>query len=185
MTSEAVRETERANDNEDRDAKTLATSMPDDVEEAARKLLEVASDKRVQIASAESCTGGLLASLLTDVEGYSGAFERGFVVYTPEAKCELLGIERQMVDDCGVVSRDVALALAKSALNRSNAGLTVGITGFAGPGGEDDEEGLVHIAVARRGGDVDHREMHFGELGRGGVRIATIRTAIEMMRAAL
>lgn len=170
---------------ENRDAKTLATAMPDDVETAARELLKSASDKRVQLASAESCTGGLLASLLTDVEGYSGAFERGFVVYSPEAKCELLGLERDMVDDCGAVSRDVALALAESALDRSRAGVAVGITGFAGPGDEDDEEGLVHIAVSRREGGTSHREMHYGAIGRGGVRIETIRTAIEMMHEAL
>ena len=176
---------EIAADNDDRDAKTLATALPDDVETAARELLKEASDKTVQLASAESCTGGLLASILTDVEGYSGAFERAFVVYSPEAKCELLGLEREMVDDCGAVSRDVAIALAKSALDRSRAGLAVGITGFAGPGGEDDEEGLVHLAVSRRDGDTSHREMHYGSIGRGGVRIETVRTAIEMMREAL
>ena len=184
MSSAEAREGQH-DDHEDRDAKTLATSMPDDIEAGARELLKEAAEKRVQLASAESCTGGLLASLLTDVEGYSGAFERGFVVYSPEAKCEMLGLKREMVDDCGAVSRDVALALAESALDRSNAGLAVGITGFAGPGGEDDEEGLVHLAVCRRDGETNHREMHYGSIGRGGVRIETIRTAIEMMRAAL
>ena len=166
-------------------ARTLSPALPDDVERAALDLLRACERAELSLASAESCTGGLLASVLTDIEGHSAGFERAFVVYSSRAKCELLGLAEAMVDDCGAVSEEVARALAESALERSRAGLAVGITGFAGPGGEDDEEGLVHIAVARRGAGTTHREMHYGPIGRGGVRIEAIRTALAMMRAAV
>ena len=166
-------------------ARTLSPILPDDIERAALALLEAAGERGVSIASAESCTGGLLASVLTDVEGHSSAFDRAFVVYSPRAKCELLGLADEMVENCGCVSEEVARALAESALERSSAGLAVGITGFAGPAGEDDEEGLVHLAVAREERETEHREMHYGAIGRGGVRIEALRTALEMMRAAL
>ena len=164
---------------------TLSTALPDDVERAARDLLAAADDAGIGLATAESCTGGLLASILTDVEGRSSVFERGFVVYSPTAKCELLNLEEKMIDDCGVVSEEVARALAEAAVERSHAHLAVGITGFAGPGGPGDEEGLVHIAVAREGRETCHREMHYGAIGRGGVRIGVVRTALGMMRAAV
>lgn len=167
------------------DTETLSTTLPDDVEAAARELLEAANERQVPLASAESCTGGLLASILTDVEGKSSVFERGFVVYSPKAKCQVLNLSERMVEDCGVVSEEVARALAEAAVELSEAELAVGITGFAGPAGEGDEEGLVHLAVAREGRDTVHREMHYGAIGRGGVRIACVRTAIEMMHDAL
>ena len=164
---------------------TLSTSLPDDVEDAARDLLEAASEAELGLTSAESCTGGLLASILTDVEGRSSVFERAFVVYSPEAKCELLGLKREMVDDCGAVSEQVARALAEAALDRSNAQVAVGITGFTGRGGPNDEPGLVHLAVARHGADTRHEEHHYGDIGRGPARIRTVRDAIRMMREAI
>ena len=112
-------------------------------------------------------------------------FERAFVVYSPKAKCQMLNLSEQMVEDCGVVSEEVARALAEAAVELSEAKLAVGITGFAGPAGEDDEEGLVHLAVHRQGGETLHREMHYGAIGRGGVRIESVRTALEMMREAI
>ena len=166
-------------------ADTLSTALPDDIERAARDLLDAAAGADVALATAESCTGGLLASILTDVTGHSSIFERAFVVYSSEAKCELLGLDDRMVCDCGAVSEEVARALAEAALERSRAGLAVGITGFAGPAGPDDEEGLVHLAVAREGADTVHRAIHCGAVGRGPVRIAAIRAALEMMREAL
>ncbi|MBO0749526.1 MAG: CinA family protein [Porphyrobacter sp.] len=137
------------------------------------------------LATAESCTGGLLAALLTDIRGRGHVFDRGFVVYSKDAKCDLLGIARDKVDTCGEVSEAIAREMANGALRRSLADVAVSITGFAGPGGPDDEEGLVHFACARRNGETCHREEHFGAIGRDGVRIAALETALEMIGQAL
>jgi len=166
-------------------ADTLDPALPPDIQHRADKVLELACDKELMLATAESCTGGLLAALLTDVPGCSHAFERGFVVYTDDAKCELLGLDRGMVEAHGAVSREVALAMAEGALRRSNAHLALSITGFAGPGGEDDEEGLVHFGCARSGRPTRHREEHFGARGRQDIRLAALKTALEMLEQAL
>jgi nicotinamide-nucleotide amidase len=167
------------------ETETLSPALPTSIEEAARRALERASDAGLMIATAESCTGGLLASLLTDVEGVSSAFERGFVVYSPEAKCELLHIARDVVDGCGAVSHDVAIAMAEGALAASHADVAVSITGFAGRGGPDDEPGLVHFGCARTGRATDHRCEHFGDIGRGPVRVKCLEVALEMLEKAL
>lgn len=166
-------------------AETLDPALPTEVQERADKVLELACDKELKLATAESCTGGLLAALLTDVPGCSHAFERGFVVYSKAAKCDLLGLDRAMVDNCGAVSKSVAVAMAQGALRRSEADVTISITGFAGPAGEGNEEGLVHFACARREGETCHREEHYGPIGRQGVRLAALETALEMLEAAL
>jgi nicotinamide-nucleotide amidase len=159
--------------------------LPQRIGHAARDLLEAASAAEFKLAVAESCTGGLLAAVLTDVEGYGHVFDRGFVTYSEDAKCELLGVDRALIARCGAVSQDVALAMARCALEGSQADLTAAITGFAGPGGDDEEEGLVHLAVAMRGGCEWHREEHFGTIGRDGVRIAALEVALAMMNNAL
>lgn len=164
---------------------TLSPLLPDAVERDAAGLLRAACRRGLHLATAESCTGGLLAALLTDVEGASHAFERGFVVYSKEAKCELLGVSHDVVETCGAVSRDVAIAMADGALGASRADVALAVTGFAGPGAAGDEAGLVHFACARRGRQTAHREEHFGDVGRGAVRLAALRTAVTMMRAAL
>jgi nicotinamide-nucleotide amidase len=164
---------------------TLTRVLPGDVEDSAERLLAEAARRGLSLATAESCTGGLLASLLTDVEGASHAFERGFVVYSEGAKCELLGVAAERIRRCGAVSAEVAIAMAEGALSRSRADIALAITGFAGPGGPGDEPGLVHLACARRGGATRHREAHFGDIGRGPVRIACLRLALEMLEEAL
>ena len=168
-------------------ADTLDPALPREVQDRANRVLELACDKERYLATAESCTGGLLAALLTDVPGCSHIFERGFVVYSDEAKCDLLGIAREKVESCGAVSEDVAREMALGALRRSNAQLAVSITGYAGPPGEGDkgEEGLVHFACAAGDGSLDHREEHFGAVGRDGVRIASLEVALVMLEAAL
>lgn len=163
----------------------LVDRMPDDVDAQARHLLGEASRRGLSLATAESCTGGLLAAILTDVEGLSHAFERGFIVYSDEAKAGLLGIARPLIDTEGAVSKAVALAMAQGALAHSRADIALAITGFAGPAGPDDEPGLVHFGCIRRGRDAVHREAHFGDDGRSAVRTAAIRTALAMMIAAL
>lgn len=138
-------------------------------------------DQDLTIATAESCTGGMLAALLTDIEGAGHAFERGFVTYTKEAKAELLGIPRNLLEDNDAVSETVARAMAEGALARSQADLAFGVTGFAGPAGNSCEEGLVHIALARRVGETLHQEAHFGPVGRGPVRLRTLKAMLDML----
>lgn len=164
---------------------TLSPVLPDEVEEGARKLLERACQQDLTIATAESCTGGLLASLLTDVEGASHAFERGFVVYTNEAKSELLGIPLDLIETANAVSEPVARAMAEGALKASRADIALSITGFAGPGAPGDEPGRVHFGCAQNGRATTHREMHYGDIGRGPVRIECLRTALQMLEEAL
>jgi nicotinamide-nucleotide amidase len=148
----------------------------------AEDVMRRASGRRLTFATAESCTGGLLASLLTDIQGLGGCFDRGFVTYTEEAKADQLGIDPSLIERHTAVSREVALAMAQGALDHSNADLAVGITGYAGPAkNEDVEEGLVHIAVAARDGPTIHRECHFGEIGRDATRHEATRTALEML----
>lgn len=164
---------------------TLSAAIPDDVETAVHALLRQADQRGVTLAAAESCTGGLLASLLTDVDGAGHVFERGFVTYSPESKCELLGLARADIDRCGVVSEPVARAMAEGALRASHADLALAITGFAGPAGPDDEAGLVHFACARRDGDTTHRMRRFGDIGRGPTRVACLRESLSMLDEAV
>ena len=166
-------------------AEELEPALPRDIVDLAEDVLARAKDAGLMLVTAESCTGGLLAALLTDVTGYGRVFDRGFVSYSDDAKCDLLGIERAMVDDCGAVSEQVARAMADGALHRSDADLAVSITGFAGPAGDDDEEGLVHFALARTGSDTIHCEKHYGSIGRDGVRLEALRTALGLMQGEL
>lgn len=160
---------------------TLSTEIPARLERAVHEFLAAACARGLRLATAESCTGGLLASLLTDVEGSSHAFDRGFVVYSDDAKIAMLGIAAELIDRHGPVSKAVAIAMAEGALARSRADIACSTTGFAGPAGEDKEEGLVHFACARAGRGTHHREAHFGAAGRGPIRIACMETAIAMM----
>jgi nicotinamide-nucleotide amidase len=168
-----------------RPADALSFALGADVEARVRQTLEAACAAELSIATAESCTGGLVASLLTDVEGASHAFERGFVVYTDAAKTEALGVPAELIAAESAVSRAVALAMAEGALARAPADVAFAVTGFAGPAGPDDEEGLVHFACARRGGSTAHREAHYGPVGRTRVRIECVRVAMEMIGAAI
>src|SRR5213596_1382633 len=114
-------------------SETLEPALPDHLDAQAKRLMHRLCDKGLTVATAESCTGGMLAALLTDIEGVGHGFERGFVTYTKESKAELLGIPLQLLDCNDAVSATVARALAEGALIRSRADLAIGITGFAGP----------------------------------------------------
>lgn len=160
------------------ETETLSSVLPDATEEAARRLLAKACERDISFATAESCTGGMLASLLTDVQGVAHAFERGFVTYTEEAKAEMLGVPRDLIEREGAVSKAVALAMAEGALDHSRANIALSITGFADKG---DEPGLVHFGCARRGRATAHREERFGAVGRGRTRVECMRVAVEMM----
>jgi nicotinamide-nucleotide amidase len=163
---------------------TLTASLPNDVEALIERVLKAACDRDIMLATAESCTGGLVASVLTDVEGRSHAFDRGFVTYTDQAKHQALGVSSDLLEQEGAVSEPVARAMAEGALKRSDAGVAVAITGFAGAAGAD-EAGLVHFAVASTVGETQHEVHRFGDIGRGPCRIACLRVALTMMEAAL
>jgi nicotinamide-nucleotide amidase len=162
---------------------TLSPALPADVETAVRQVLEAACDRDLKLVTAESCTGGMLASLLTDVDGCAHAFERGFVPYTDEAKHAQLDVPLPLLERFTAVSGPVAEAMATGALTRSGGDIALSITGFAGRGGAHEEPGLVYFALARRAGAVRVEEAHFGDIGRGPVRIACLRKALEMLRS--
>lgn len=151
----------------------------------AENLLTKARAGRLKIATAESCTGGLIAGLLTEIAGSSDVFERGFVTYSNQAKQEMLGVSEALLTRHGAVSEEVARAMAQGALAHSQVDLAVAVTGIAGPGGGSAQKpvGLVHIAAIRKGAEVLHRECRFGDIGRGAVRAATVDTALEMLSA--
>ena len=161
-------------------AEALDPAIPDDIERLAQEVLQAACDRELMLATAESCTGGLLASLLTDIPGKSHAFERGFVTYTHEAKHELLGVPQAILDGPGAVSKACAIAMAEGALAHSDGDLAVSITGFA-EGGPDQPAGLVHFACAAKDRATTHRVMLFGDVGRAEVRIRALETALGMM----
>ena len=160
------------------ETETLSPVLPGELEEATRRLLAKACERELVLATAESCTGGMLASLLTDVQGVAHGFDRGFVTYSEEAKTEMLGVPAALIEEKGAVSREVAVAMAEGALSRSRANIALAITGFADTG---EEPGLVHFACARNGRITAHREEHFGPVGRGSTRIAALGVAVEMM----
>jgi nicotinamide-nucleotide amidase len=164
---------------------TLDPTLPGEVTRLVEQVLRTACAKGLALATAESCTGGLLASLLTDVDGYAHAFERGFVVYSDEAKHQMLGVPIALIRRAGAVSEDVAREMAKGAIANSAADVAIAITGFAGPGGPGEEPGLVHFAVSRRSGPTAHREEHFGDVGRGDVRLGCLRVGLELLLGAV
>jgi nicotinamide-nucleotide amidase len=164
---------------------TLEPALPDDLNERAEQLMRRLCDKGWTVATAESCTGGMMAALLTDIQGAGHGFDRGFVTYTKEAKTDLLGIEPGLLERNDAVSEPVARAMAEGALSRSSADVAIGVTGFAGPAGDHCEEGLVHFAVATRGGRPQHRVEHFGAIGRGPVRIKALYVMLDMLERAL
>jgi nicotinamide-nucleotide amidase len=157
--------------------------FPSDLIHSARLLLDDAQARGIKIATAESCTGGLVAALLTEIAGSSATVERGFIVYSNAAKQEMLGVPGDMIADFGAVSEPVARALAEGALHESRANLTVSITGIAGPGGATPMKpvGLVHFASARENRAIRHEEHRFGDIGRDQVRLEAVRVAIRML----
>ncbi len=160
------------------ETETLSPVLPAELQEAAWRLLQKASERELMLATAESCTGGMVASLLTDVPGVSHAFDRGFVTYTEEAKNEMLGVPLDLIEEKTAVSKEVAIAMAEGGLEHCRANILFAVTGYADRGAE---AGLVHFACARAGRVTAHREEHFGPIGRGPVRVECMRVAIEMM----
>ena len=156
-----------------------------DLDMLAAAVLETCRAAGLMVATAESCTGGLIAGALTEVAGSSDVVERGFVTYSDYAKQTLLGVPTSLFDTVGAVSKEVALAMAEGAMARSEAQLAVSVTGSAGPGGgtETKPVGLVHMAIAREGrGIADFRDVFPGD--RSDVRAATVVAALQRLRAA-
>lgn len=155
----------------------------DDLIRSAEALLTTLRARKLMVATAESCTGGLIAGVLTEIAGSSDVVERGFVTYSNEAKTELIGVPAEMIAAHGAVSKEVALAMAAGALAHSRADISVAVTGVAGPGGGTAAKpvGLVHLAAERRGKLPIHRACRFGDIGRHGIRMATIAVAFEMV----
>ena len=166
-------------------SETLEPALPDDLDALAEKLMRRLCDEKLKLVTAESCTGGMLAALLTDIEGCGHGFDRGFVTYAKEAKSQLLGIAPGLLERNDAVSEPVARAMAEGALARAEADIALAVTGFAGPAGDGCEEGLVHFALARKGGETIHRVEHFGAVGRGPVRVKSLGTMLEMLEQAL
>lgn len=164
----------------------LAPALPARLDQLTRSVLQAVCDRQLTITTAESCTGGLLASLLTDVPGCSHAYDRGFVVYTDEAKQALLDVPATLLEAHGAVSAAAAKAMAEGALARSRAQIAIAITGYAeSPAGCEGEAGLVYIACARHGMPTAMRRERFGDVGRAEVRLACLQSALEMLQDAV
>ena len=156
--------------------------FPDDIQTLARQVIEAAAARGLMIATAESCTGGLVSGALTAIAGSSAVVERGFVTYSNDAKTELLGVPAGLIEAHGAVSEPVARAMADGAVTRSKAQVSVSVTGVAGPGGgtTDKPVGLVHFGAAGPNGAI-HAEHRFGDIGREEVRLASVRVALGLL----
>src|ERR671916_263912 len=154
--------------------------------ERAAALLKRYEAEGLRIATAESCTGGLVAAMLTEIPGSSAVVERGFVTYSNEAKNEMLGVAADLIARHGAVSEPVARAMAEGALARSRADVAIAVTGIAGPGGATETKpvGLVHFAVARRE-RTTALERRYGDLGRAAVRERAVEDALDLLAGAL
>ena len=147
----------------------------------AKDIVKRASAAGITIATAESCTGGMISTAITDIAGSSRVLDRGFVTYSNAAKMDMLGVSADTLDTHGAVSEQVAAEMAAGALKHSNATLTVSVTGIAGPGGSDFKpEGRVCFGIATEQG-VETQQVDFGPLGREGVRSATVAHALELL----
>lgn len=151
----------------------------------ASGLLDALRQQQLKIATAESCTGGLISAILTEVAGSSDVVDRGFVTYSNEAKNDMLGVPQVLIEENGAVSEPVARAMVRGAIEHSLADIAVAVTGIAGPGGGSAEKpvGLVHISAMRRGRGCVHLQCQFDDVGRGEVRRLTVKEAFCLIRS--
>jgi nicotinamide-nucleotide amidase len=154
-----------------------------DIAKAAKRLLGLCRKRRWLVATAESCTGGLVVAALTEIPGSSDVVDRGFVTYSNAAKQSMLGVPSATLKEFGAVSRETAQAMAHGALAKSEADIAVAITGIAGPGGATRGKpvGLVHFAAAARDGRRVHRAKRYGKIGRRRVRLKSVVEALAML----
>jgi nicotinamide-nucleotide amidase len=159
------------------------TMFPQPILDVSARLLAEARGKGLHIATAESCTGGLIAGALTAISGSSDVFDRGTVAYANQAKTDMLGVSAHLLKQHGAVSAEVARAMADGALANSTADIAVSCTGIAGPGGGSAEKpvGLVYLAVARKNRKTRHIECRFGEISRHEIRTRTVVTGLQLL----
>lgn len=152
----------------------------------AEMLLVSLRGRNLRLATAESCTGGLLSALITEIPGSSDVFTHGYVTYANEAKVAMIGVKESLIRKLGAVSEDVAVAMAEGAMKTAGASIAIGITGIAGPGGATAGKpvGLVHVACARKGLRTLHQEHHFSG-DRAQVRLCAVQAALEMIQRQL
>ena len=152
---------------------------------AVKDVLDLAREGGLMVATAESCTGGLIGAALTSVAGSSDVVERGYITYSNEAKMELLGVEQDSIKLHGAVSEVVARAMAEGALKHSRADIAVSVTGVAGPSGgtKDKPVGLVHLACARRENETVHRKLLCGDISRDEIRQDALMEALYLIRS--
>lgn len=150
----------------------------------AEVVLADARAQKLRIATAESCTGGLIGGLLTEIPGSSDVFDRGFIVYSNRAKSDMLNVPGDLIADMGAVSEAVSRAMAEGAVENSNAHMAVAVTGVAGPGGGTKMKpvGLVHIAAARERRSIIHEAHRFGDIGRTEIRLKTVEAALLLLQ---
>jgi nicotinamide-nucleotide amidase len=168
----------------------MQSLFPEDIIALAEAVHALASAQGKRIAVAESCTGGLLSAVMTDMAGASEVFDRGFVTYSNSAKHKILGVSDDIIDTFGAVSEAVAWAMARGAQERSEADISVAITGIAGPGGGSDLKpvGLVVFALVKKGEDPEHYiadSRCFGDVGRLAIRLQAVRVALDLLKSAL
>ena len=158
--------------------------LDQEIQNAARRVLDLCRARGLMVATAESCTGGLVIGALTEIAGSSAVVDRGFVTYTDRAKQETLGVSASTLKDHGAVSRQTAEAMVKGVLAHTDVALAVSVTGIAGPGGGTPEKpvGLVHFAVASRAGRFVHQERRFGDIGRSEIRRQSVLQALAMLQ---
>lgn len=157
--------------------------IDDDIVEAAKRLLDICKRKHLTVATAESCTAGLVAGTLTEVPGTSSILDRGFVTYSNQAKQDMLGVSATTLRSHGAVSGETAEEMVRGALANTPVDLAVSITGIAGPDGGSEEKpvGLVHFGAASRSGRFAHVEKRFGNIGRAEVRKQSVLQAFRML----
>jgi len=157
--------------------------FPEDVETLARTLVATCAARNLTVATAESCTGGLVSAAITAIPGASVVFDRGLITYSNLAKQTLLGVSAGLIDQFGAVSEPVAVAMAEGCLDRAGVDLAVAITGVAGPGGGSAEKpvGLVHFAAVSADGQAIRRSVRLGDMGRAMIQMAAVRIALEML----
>ena len=152
----------------------------------AAQVLKICGEKHMRVATAESCTGGLISALLTEIPGSSVVIGRSFVTYSNRAKHEILNVPAELLQQHGAVSEEVVRAMAQNTFDMTSAHLTIAVSGVAGPGGGSAEKpaGTVHMATANENG-VHHIRQSFGDIGRTEVRLATVDAAMDMLLAQL
>ncbi|WP_395685546.1 CinA family protein [Aestuariivirga sp.] len=157
-------------------------TFSDELLQAAQQLIQDCRIRNLRLATAESCTGGLISALITSIAGCSDVFDSGFVSYSNTAKTTMIGVPATLIDRFGAVSAEVALAMADGALSRSNADIAIAVTGIAGPGGGSAQKpvGLVYCAARRKGAQPLQSRLELGDIGRDSIRLGTAETAVRM-----